>query len=152
MLIGLISDTHNLVRPEALAALQGSQLIIHAGDICAPEVLDALRAMAPTFAVRGNNDHGAWAAALPEMEIVKVGERRICVVHQVGHLFRQPAPDGCAAIVFGHTHKPLVETRNGVLYVNPGSAGPRRFNLPVTVGRLWVTGDGLRGEIVELAV
>src|SRR5262245_41657851 len=139
MLVGLISDTHDLVRPEALAALQGSQLIIHAGDICTPEVLDALRAIAPTFAVRGNNDYGAWAEALPEVEVVEAGERRICVVHQVGHLFRHPAPEGCAAIVFGHTHKPLVETRkDGVLYINPGSAGPRRLSLPTTVGRLWV--------------
>ena len=150
MLVGLISDTHGLVRPEALAALQGSELIIHAGDIGRPEVLDELRAIAPTFAVRGNNDTEAWAAAVPDRAIVEAGERQICVLHQVGQLFREPAPDKCAAVVFGHTHKPLVETRNGVLYINPGSAGPRRFKLPVTVGRLWVTRDGLRSEIVEL--
>ena len=150
MLVGLISDTHGLVRPEALAALKGSEFIIHAGDIGEPEVLDELRALAPTFAVRGNNDTQAWAAAVPERQIVAAGGRQICVLHQIGHLFREPLPDGCAAVVFGHTHKPLVETRNGVLYINPGSAGPRRFKLPVTVGRLWVTRDGLRSEIVEL--
>jgi uncharacterized protein len=150
MLVGLISDTHGLLRPEALAALVGSQLIIHAGDIGTPEILDALRAVAPTFVVRGNNDRHAWAAAVPERQVVEAEGRKIYVLHQVGHLFREAAPDGCSAIVFGHTHKPSVETRSRVLYINPGSAGPRRFTLPVTIGRLWVTGDGLRPEIVEL--
>ena len=150
MLVGLISDTHGLVRAEALVALKGSDLVIHAGDIGGPEVLDELRTIAPTFAVRGNNDTEAWAAAVPEKEIVEAGERKIWVLHQIGHLFREPFPDGCAAVVFGHTHKPLVETRKGVLYMNPGSAGPRRFRLPVTVGRLWVTPGGLEPEIVEL--
>jgi uncharacterized protein len=150
MLVGLISDTHGLVRPEALAALQGSELIIHAGDIGKPEVLDELRAIAPTVAVRGNNDTQAWAAAVPEKEIVEAGGRQIWVLHRIGQLYREPVADGCAAVVFGHTHQPWVETRNGVLYINPGSAGPRRFKLPVTVGRLWVTRDGLRSEIVEL--
>jgi hypothetical protein len=151
MLIGLISDTHGLLRPQALAALQGSDLIIHAGDIGAPEVLTALQVVAPTFSVRGNNDTEAWAASVPERQIVKAEGRQILVLHQVGHLFRDPGPDGCAAVIFGHTHKPLVETRNGVLYVNPGSAGPRRFKLPLTVGHLWVTQEELRAEIVELA-
>jgi uncharacterized protein len=150
MLVGLISDTHGLVRPEALAALKGSDVIIHAGDIGPRQVLDELRTIAPTFAVRGNNDTEVWAAELPEREIVAAGERQICVLHQIGHLFREPLPTGCAAVVFGHTHKPSVETSKGVLYINPGSAGPRRFKLPVTVGRLWVTRDGLRPEILEL--
>jgi len=152
MLVGLISDTHGLVRPEALAALRGSELIIHAGDIGKQEVLDELRVIAPTFAVRGNNDTEAWAATVPEREIVEAGERQIWVLHQIGQLYRETISDRCAAVVFGHTHKPLVETRNGVLYINPGSAGPRRFKLPVTIGRLWVTRDGLRAEIVELDV
>jgi uncharacterized protein len=152
MLVGLISDTHGLVRPEALAMLQGSELIIHAGDVGEPQVLDALRGIAPTFAVRGNNDTQAWAASLPEKEIVGVGEREILVLHQIAQLYREPVADGCSAVVFGHTHKPWVETRKGVLYINPGSAGPRRFKLPVTVGRLRVTSDGLRSEIVELLV
>lgn len=151
MLIGLISDTHGLLRQEALAALRGSELVIHAGDIGKPEVLDELRRIAPTFSVRGNNDTQAWAAAVPERQIVKAGERQILVLHQIGHLFREPVTEECAAVVFGHTHKPSVETRNGVLYINPGSAGPRRFKLPVTIGQLWITHDGLRAEIVELA-
>src|SRR5262245_66692719 len=107
MLVGLISDTHGLVRPEALAALEGSELIIHAGDIGTPEVLEVLRAIAPTFAVRGNNDTQAWAAAVPEREIVEAAGQRVCVLHQIGQLFREPVADGCAAIVFEHTHKPL---------------------------------------------
>ena len=150
MLIGLISDTHGLLRPEARAALRGSDLIIHAGDIGAPDVIAELRAMAPTFSVRGNNDTQAWAASVPERQIVDAAGRQILVLHQIGHLFREPAPAGCAAVVFGHTHKPLVETRNDVLYINPGSAGPRRFKLPVTVGHLRIARDGLRAEIVAL--
>jgi putative phosphoesterase len=150
MLIGLISDTHGLLRPEARAALRGSDLIIHAGDIGAPGVIDELRAMAPTFSVRGNNDTQAWAASVPERQIVDAAGRQILVLHQIGDLFREPAPAGCAAVVFGHTHKPLVETRNDVLYVNPGSAGPRRFKLPVTVGHLRIARDGLHAEIVAL--
>jgi putative phosphoesterase len=150
MFVGLISDTHGLMRPAALAALRGSQLIIHAGDIGKPEVLDELRTIAPTFPVRGNNDTQAWAAAVPERQVVEAGGRQICVLHQVGSLFREPIAEGCAAVVFGHTHKPSVETRQGVLYINPGSAGPRRFTLPVTVGRLWIASEGLQAEIVEL--
>ena len=152
MLIGLISDTHGLLRPEALAALQGAQLIIHAGDIGTPDVIDGLRAIAPTFAVRGNNDTEAWAETVPERQIVRAGEHQVLVLHQIGHLFRAPPPDGCAAVICGHTHKPLVETRNDVLYINPGSAGPRRFKLPVTVGHLRVTRDGLHAQIVDLVV
>jgi putative phosphoesterase len=152
MLVGLISDTHGLLRPEALAALQGSQLIIHAGDIGGPEVLERLREIAPTFAVRGNNDTQAWASTLPLRTLVEAGEQRICVLHQVAHLFREPVATGCAAVVFGHTHQPAIETRNGLLYVNPGSAGPRRFKLPVTVARLRVAGASLEPEIVDLGV
>jgi len=152
MLVGLISDTHGLLRPEARAALRGSQIIIHAGDIGTPEILDDLRAIAPTFAVRGNNDTQAWAAALPEKETVDAAGRQIWVLHQIAHLYREAVGEGCIAVIFGHTHKPWIATRDGVLYVNPGSAGPRRFSLPVTVGRLHVADDGLRPEIVELDV
>jgi putative phosphoesterase len=152
MLIGLISDTHGLIRPEALAALRGSELIIHAGDIGTPEVINGLRAIAPTFAVRGNNDTEQWAEAVPERQIVRAGEHQILVLHQIGHLFREPAPDGCAAVICGHTHKPLVETRNDLLYINPGSAGPRRFKLPVTVGHVRLTSDGLHAQVVDLVV
>ena len=142
ILVGLISDTHGLVRPEALAALKGSELIIHAGDIGSPEVLDELRIIAPTYAVRGNNDTEAWAAGVPEKQIVAAGERQVWVLHQLGQLYREPVAHGCAAVVFGHTHEPWVKNRNGVLYINPGSVGPRRFKLPVTVDRLWVARDG----------
>jgi uncharacterized protein len=149
MLVGLISDTHGLLRPEALAALQGSTLIIHAGDIGRPEVLNRLREVAPTFAVRGNIDTQPWAAALPMTEAVEAGSHLIWVLHDVAQLDLDPTV-GFAAVVYGHSHKPSIETRDGVLYVNPGSAGPRRFRLPVTIGRLCVTADGLRPEIIEL--
>jgi putative phosphoesterase len=151
MLVGLISDTHGLVRPEALAALKGSDLIIHAGDVGRPEVLDRLREIAPTFAVRGNIDTQAWAAALPATEAVEAGPQLIWVLHDIAQLDLDPAV-GFAAVVYGHSHKPLIETRNGVLYVNPGSAGPRRFRLPVTVGRLRVDATRIKPEIVPLDV
>jgi uncharacterized protein len=151
MLVGLISDTHGLVRPEALDALRGSKLIVHAGDIGRPEVLDRLNAVAPTFAVRGNIDAQPWAAALPMTEAVEAGPHLIWVLHDIAQLDLDPAV-GFAAVIYGHSHKPSIETRDGVLYVNPGSAGPRRFRLPVTVGRLHVSEGGIRPEIVELDV
>jgi hypothetical protein len=151
MLVGLISDTHGLVRPEALSALQGSKLIVHAGDIGRPEVLDRLSAIAPTFAVRGNVDTQPWAAALPLTEAVEAGPHLLWVLHDIAELDLDPTV-GFAAVVYGHSHKPSIEARDGVLYINPGSAGPRRFRLPVTVVRLHVTDDGLRPEIVELDV
>jgi putative phosphoesterase len=149
MLIGLISDTHGLVRPEALAALEGSDLIIHAGDVGKPEVLERLRAIAPTFAVRGNVDTQAWASALPATEAVEAGKMLIWVLHDIAQLDLDPSV-AFAAVVYGHSHKPSIETRDGVLYINPGSAGPRRFRLPVTVGRLTLRDDGIWPEIVEL--
>lgn len=150
--VGLISDTHGLMRPQALAALDGSRLIIHAGDVGRPEVIEALRAVAPTFAVRGNVDVQDWAAALPATELVEAEQASFWVLHEIAHLDRDPAAAGFAAVVFGHSHKPSIETRDGVLYVNPGSAGPRRFSLPVTVARVRVSGRHLLPEIVELAV
>ena len=149
MLIGLISDTHSLVRPEALAALRGSELIIHAGDVGRPEVLERLREVAPTVAVRGNVDTAAWAKALPETEAVKAQGHLIWVLHDIAQLDLDPTV-GFAAVVYGHSHRPSISTRDGVLYINPGSAGPRRFELPVTVGRLHVSSAGLRTEIVDL--
>jgi uncharacterized protein len=141
--IGLISDTHGLLRAEAVRALDGSELIIHAGDVGKLEVLDELRRIAPVVAVRGNVDHGAWADALPETVTVEPG---IFVVHDVKSV---KIPAGVRAVVSGHSHKVLVEERGGVLYVNPGAAGPRRFRLPVTVARLFV--PEWRVEVVELA-
>lgn len=151
MLVGLISDTHGLLRTEALAALQSSRLIIHAGDIGKPDVLDRLNGVAPTFAVRGNIDTQPWAVALPTTEAVEIGKLLIWVLHDISQLDLDPTV-GFAAVVFGHSHKPSIETRDGVLFINPGSAGPRRFRLPVTVARLRVTGDRIRPEIVELNV
>jgi putative phosphoesterase len=151
MLVGLISDTHGLLRPEAVAALRGSTLVIHAGDIGRPEVLGRLRQVAPTFAVRGNVDTQAWAAALPMTEAVEAGPHLIWVLHDIAQLDLDPAV-GFAAVVYGHSHKPSIETRDRVLYINPGSAGPRRFRLPVTVARLRVNGAEICPEIVDLDV
>jgi uncharacterized protein len=151
MLVGLISDTHGLVRPEALHALREVKLIVHAGDIGRPEVLDRLSGIAPTFAVRGNVDTQPWAAALPMTEAVEAGPHLIWVLHDIAQLDLDPTV-GFAAVIYGHSHKPSIEIRDGVLYINPGSAGPRRFRLPVTVGRLYVRDDGIRPEIVELDV
>ena len=134
--IGLISDTHGLLRPEALDALQGSDLIIHAGDVGKPEIIDQLRALAPAVAVRGNTDKSDWAAQLPETAIVEAGPAVIYVIHDIGQLDLDPAAAGFNVVVSGHSHKPGQTERNGVMYVNPGSAGPRRFRLPVTVARL----------------
>jgi putative phosphoesterase len=152
--IGVISDTHGLLRPEAAAVLRGSDLILHAGDVGKPQVLDGLREIAPVMAVRGNVDAGvgAWADALPVRETVEVAGLSLHLLHNVGELALCPAQAGFAAVVFGHSHQPTLERRGGVLYFNPGSAGPRRFKLPVAVGRLLVEGGGLRGEIIHLAV
>ena len=125
--IGLISDTHDLLRPEVLDFLRGSDHIIHGGDICGDAVLQALAELAPLTAVRGNNDRGDWAARLRERELLELGGARILVVHDIADLKRAPDTSGANAVVCGHSHKPMVEERGGVLYVNPGSAGPRRF-------------------------
>jgi hypothetical protein len=152
ILVGVISDTHGLVRPEAVRTLHGSDIIIHAGDIGKPEVVDELRGVAPTFVVRGNNDTGAWAAGLPDTETVQVGGVRFYVLHEISHLDLDPVAAGFAAVVSGHSHRPSVAFRDGVLYLNPGSAGPRRFKLPVSVARIRVSGQHVRPEIVELKV
>jgi putative phosphoesterase len=150
--IGVIADTHGLVRPAALAALHGSMLIIHAGDIGAPDVLPALEAIAPVVAVRGNNDHGAWAEALPETATVEVGALRLYVLHDVKSLAVDPQAAGFHAVIAGHSHRPLVMERQGVLFVNPGSAGPRRFKLPVAVARLSIAAHTLHAELIRLDV
>ena len=152
IIVGIISDTHGLVRPEAVAALRGSDLIIHAGDVGRPEVIDQLRAIAPTFVVRGNIDKGSWAATLPLTELVEVGELRFFVLHELSQLDLDPVAAGFAAVVFGHSHLPSIETRQGVLFLNPGSAGPRRFKLPVAVAQVRVNGQQMRPEIVQLQV
>jgi putative phosphoesterase len=150
MKIGLIADTHGLLRPEALAALAGCEQIVHAGDIGKPEILDALGRLAPLTAVRGNNDRGDWAEALPHSVELELDGVRLFVVHEAADLPAGLAERGVRVAISGHSHKPLIEERDGVLLVNPGSAGPRRFKLPVTVGVLHVEGDRLRAERVDL--
>ncbi|HXU65163.1 MAG TPA: metallophosphoesterase family protein [Polyangia bacterium] len=152
MILGVISDTHGLLRPEAVEALRDVDRIIHAGDIGGPQILTALSQLAPVVAVRGNNDHGPWAEALPETAVVDAGGTLLYVIHDVGELDLDPGAGGFAAVVAGHSHRPGQELRAGVLWFNPGSAGPRRFKLPVAVGRLTVSAGGLQGEILPLAV
>jgi uncharacterized protein len=130
--------------------LQGAQHIIHAGDICAPEVLVALAAIAPVTAVRGNNDKGAWAARLPAAAVFEAEGVSIYVLHDLGELDLDPAAAGFGVVIAGHSHQPSQDQRNGVLYFNPGSAGPRRFRLPICVGRLHVDKRAVRGELVTL--
>lgn len=149
--VGVISDTHGLVRPAALAALAGSELVVHAGDVGSPEVLEALAAVAPVAAIRGNNDAGGWARALPETRVVEAGRARLFVLHALADLDRDAAAGGFAAVISGHSHRPSLERRDGVLFVNPGSAGPRRFRLPIAVARLTVGAGGVvEGELVTL--
>ena len=150
--IGLISDTHGLIRPEALEALKGVELIIHAGDIGKPEVIAALKAIAPVLAIKGNNDIGNWARFLPDTKLVKSGDTQLYVIHNVKDLDCDPVARGYQAVVSGHSHKPSVVTRDGVLFVNPGSAGPRRFKLPIAVGKLFIQNRRLTAEIIELPV
>jgi putative phosphoesterase len=150
--IGLISDTHGLVRAGAIATLRGCRHIIHAGDICAPEILDELRRVAPVTAVRGNNDRGDWANRLPEFEVVEFGSVAVYVRHDRSELDIDPAAAGMRVVVCGHSHRPMVDTRDGVLYVNPGSAGPRRFRLPVAVGELLIADGRVEARIIELTL
>jgi putative phosphoesterase len=151
-LIGVIADTHGLLRPAAVDALAGSDLIIHAGDIGTPEVVEALRAIAPVAAVRGNNDTEEWARAFPETQVVEVGSVALYVLHDVNALDLDPVAAGFRAVISGHSHRPAVARRQGVLFVNPGSAGPRRFKLPVSVGRLHIQGAVVDAELIALAV
>ena len=148
----MISDTHGLLRPQAVTALRGCDLIIHAGDVGNAEVINGLSDIAPTFAIRGNVDKGTWAARLPATNIVEVGALRFYVLHNIAELDLDPLTAGFTAVVFGHSHRPSIETRDGMLYLNPGAAGPRRFRLPVTLARVTVVGGEMRPEIVELNV
>jgi hypothetical protein len=150
VVIGLISDTHGLMRPEALVALKGVDTIIHAGDIGKPEVIAQLKAIASVVSIRGNNDTGAWAQSLPETKSLKVGSTRLFVIHDVKELQFDPAARGYRVVVSGHSHKPSLTERDGVLFVNPGSAGPRRFRLPVAVAKLTIASGKAKARIVEL--
>lgn len=150
--IGVISDTHGLLRPSAVEALQGSDLIMHAGDVGRAEILDRLRAIAPVLAVRGNVDYGGWADELPLAETISLGTHRIYMRHILADLDIDPEAAGFAAVIYGHSHKPDIAEKNGVIYFNPGSAGPRRFDLPVTVGRLRVVAGRLEPELIPIKV
>ena len=150
--LGLISDTHGLLRDEALDALQGCDLIIHAGDIGSPSVIDGLGAIANVVAVRGNMDRDEIAGKCPLTEIIQLNEVLLYVIHDIGRLDIDPKASGIEAVIFGHSHQPIIQKQKGILYVNPGSAGPRRFKLPVSVGKLHIKGNKLDAEIIKLKV
>src|ERR1019366_1451690 len=150
MIVGVISDTHGLLRPDALHALKNSDVIVHAGDIGAHEILLKLEKVSPVTAIRGNIDHAPWTRKIPLTNVLDADSRLIYVVHNLAELDLNPEAAGIAAVVYGHSHVAKQEVKNGVLYFNPGSAGPRRFRLPVTVGRLIVSNGRITGEIVEL--
>jgi uncharacterized protein len=152
ILVGVISDTHGLLRPEAVASLRGVELIIHAGDIGRREVIEELQLIAPTYAIRGNIDTEAWANAFAATRVVEAGDCRCFVVHNIADLDLMPAAAGFAAVIYGHSHRPVIETRDGVVFLNPGSAGPRRFRLPVTLARMRISGGAVRPEIIDLDV
>src|SRR5262249_55205698 len=149
--VALLSDTHGLLRPEALDFLRRAQHIIHAGDIGKPEILDELGTIAPLTAVRGNNDRERWAARVPETAVLRVGYVVIYVLHNLAELDIDPLEKRYRVVVSGHSHKPTVQERDGVLYVNPGSAGPRRFTLPIALGELEISGESVRARIHQLA-
>jgi putative phosphoesterase len=150
--VGVISDTHGLVRPEAVDALRGADMILHAGDVDNPQVIGALNGIAPVVAVRGNNDKGGWAERLPLWEVVEIGAVSIYMLHDLKEIGISLSGAGFRVVVSGHSHRPSVEERKGVLYVNPGSAGPRRFSLPVSVARLRVIGEAVTAQVIELPV
>ena len=149
-MIGVISDTHGLMRPEAAAALAGSDRIIHAGDLGKPGIYERLARIAPTVAVRGNVDRGSWAEAFPETLTLTIDGVRIHILHDLGTLACEPSSNGISVVISGHSHHPVVEKRAGVLYLNPGSAGPRRFSLPVTIARLRLRTSGVEAELIDV--
>ncbi len=150
--IGVISDTHGLLRPQALEQLQGSDFIVHGGDIGDQSILDQLSAIAPLTVVRGNNDRGPWASTIPYTAILTVGEVSIYALHDIGTLAIDPVVAGVQVVVYGHSHSPIATWRGGILYLNPGSAGPRRFKLPVSVAELLVDGTSVTARVIELEI
>ncbi len=152
MIVGVISDTHGLLRPEAVEFLRGSEHIIHAGDIGSPEIVPILEKIAPVTAIRGNIDVHAWARRFAESEVVELAGLQIYVIHDVSVLDLNPRAAGFAAVISGHSHKPGQSTKDGVLYFNPGSAGRRRFNLPISIGKLEISAEGVRGSLHTLAI
>jgi putative phosphoesterase len=152
VVVGIISDTHGLLRAEALNALRGSDHIIHAGDVGDPQILTELSKIAPLTAIRGNIDKDAWANRLPETEVLEIADKSFYILHDRSQLDLDPQAAGFAAVISGHSHKPQIEVVKDVLYFNPGSAGPRRFRLPITMGRITITGDQLSPEIITLEI
>ncbi|HWZ83729.1 MAG TPA: metallophosphoesterase family protein [Terriglobales bacterium] len=152
MKIGIISDTHGLLRPEAIAALRDSDRILHAGDVGDPDILDRLRDIAPVTAIRGNIDREPWAKRLPETEVLEVGGVAIYMLHDLAQLDLKPEASGFRVVVYGHSHRPRVEEKNGVVYFNPGSAGPRRFQLPVGVGLMEIHAETVQAHLIDLEV
>jgi len=150
LLVGVISDTHGSLRPEAVEALRGSDRILHAGDVGDPKILEALARIAPVTAIRGNIDTEPWASTLPETEVIEAGNISIYMLHNLRQLDLKPEGAGFRVVIYGHSHKPKIEEKNGVLYFNPGSAGPRRFHLPVSVGRLMIQSRKVWAELIEL--
>jgi putative phosphoesterase len=150
VIIGVISDTHGLLRPEAVELLRGSEHIIHAGDIGSPEIIPELRKIAPVTAIRGNVDTQAWARSFAETEVVELAGMDIYIIHDANALDLNPQAAGFAAVISGHSHQPKQEVKNGVVYFNPGSAGPRRFKLPISVGKLVIEDGNLNGQILEI--
>jgi len=148
--IGVISDTHGLLRPQAIAALNDCQYILHAGDIGAPGILEQLGRIAPVYAIRGNVDVEPWAQSIPLTEVVELGGKSIYILHDRNTLDLNPTVAGFAAVIFGHTHQPLIETKDDVLYFNPGSAGPRRFKLPVSLGKIRIHQGKLSPALIPL--
>jgi putative phosphoesterase len=148
--VGLLSDTHGLLRPEARACVMGSDYILHGGDVGCADILEELAAIAPVIAVRGNNDKGPWAARLRETELIRVGHVFVYIIHNIEELDIDPVAAGVRVVVSGHSHKPMIEERGGILFVNPGSCGPRRFKLPVSVGEILVSGSGIKARTIEL--
>jgi putative phosphoesterase len=148
--LAVISDTHGLLRPEALPLLKGSDLILHAGDIGRPEILEELAAFGPVHAVRGNNDRGPWAEAVPELRSLQVEGVLIHLLHDIGELDLQRLSPAPQVVVTGHSHRPSIRERDGVLYLNPGSAGPRRFKLPVTMAELMISGRSAEARILQI--
>ncbi|MGC3981720.1 MAG: metallophosphoesterase family protein [Steroidobacteraceae bacterium] len=152
MRVGLISDTDGLIREEALAFLWGCDQIVHAGNIGGPEILDALQNIAPVIAVRGSNDNGAWAGELPEVRQLQLGSATAYVLHDMARLDTDPLPEGISLVICGHSHRSIVQRRDGITYVNPGSAGPRRFNLAVSVAELIINKNKVTPRIISLDV
>jgi putative phosphoesterase len=152
MIVGVISDTHGLLRPEAVEFLRGSEHIIHAGDIGSPEIVPALEKIAPVTAIRGNIDTQPWTRRFAETEVVELAGLHIYVIHDVNALDLNPKAAGFAAVISGHSHKPGQTTKDGLLYFNPGSAGPRRFSLPISIGKLEVGQGGIRGSLHTLQI